>query len=67
VGERYPNPGGVNPRPAFGLLDIGAERTIGTALVRAVVRDVFDTRAEFLAGYPTAGRTVVVSISVEWQ
>ena len=67
VGERYPNPGGVNPRPAFGLLDVGAERTVGAAIARADVRDLLDTRAEFLAGYPTPGRTVTVSISLEWQ
>lgn len=67
VGERFPNPGGINPRPAFGLMDIGAERSIGAATLRAVVRDLFDTRAEFLAGYPTPGRTAIVSISLEWQ
>lgn len=67
VGVRYPNPGGVNPRPAYGMMDIGAERAIGTAIVRADLRDLFDTRAEFLAGYPTPGRTAVVSISLEWQ
>jgi len=48
-------------------MDIGAERTIGTAVVRADLRDLFDTRAEFLAGYPTPGRTAIVSISLEWQ
>jgi iron complex outermembrane receptor protein len=67
VGERFPNPGGVNPRPAFGVMDVGAERVIGTTTVRADVRDLFDTRAEFLAGYPAPGRTVVVSFSLEWQ
>ena len=67
VGERYPNPGGVNPRQAFGLMDVGVERSVGTALLRAGVRDLFDARAEFLAGYPTPGRTVVMSISLEWQ
>ena len=67
VGERYPNPGGVNPRPAFGLLDLGAQRTVGPALVRADVHDLLDTRAEFLAGYPMPGRTAVLSISLEWQ
>jgi outer membrane cobalamin receptor len=57
----------MNPRPAFGLLDVGAERTVGAAVIRADVRDMLDTRAEFLAGYPTPGRTVTVSISLEWQ
>jgi iron complex outermembrane receptor protein len=67
VGERFPNPGGVNPRPAFGLLDAGAQRGVGPALVRLDVHDMLDTRAEFLAGYPTPGRTAVLSISLEWQ
>jgi outer membrane cobalamin receptor len=67
VSQRYPNPGGVNPRPAFGVLDVGAQRTVGPALVRADVHDLLDTRAEFLAGYPTPGRTAVLSISLEWQ
>jgi iron complex outermembrane receptor protein len=66
VGERFPNPGGVNPRPAFGLLDLGTERAVGSAVLRADLRDVFDARAEFLAGYPTTGRTAVFSISLEW-
>lgn len=67
VGERYPNAGGTNPRPAFGLLDIGVQRAVGPTVVRTDVRDVLDTRAEFLAGYPTPGRTVVLSVSLEWQ
>jgi iron complex outermembrane receptor protein len=67
VGERYPNPGGVNPRPAFGVLDIGVERALGAAVVRADVRDLLDARPEFLAGYPTPGRTAILSVSLEWQ
>jgi len=67
VSERYPNPGGVNPRPAFGLFDVGAERAVGGFLVRADLRDLLDTRAEFLAGYPSPGRTLVLSIGMEWQ
>ena len=67
VGQRYPNPGGVNARPAYGVLDAGAQRTIGRTLIRADIRDILDARAEFLAGYPTPGRTAVLSISLEWQ
>jgi len=67
VGERYPNSGGANPRPAFGIMDVGVERSFGTAVMRAGVRDLFDSRAEFLAGYPTPGRTAIVSVSMEWQ
>lgn len=67
VGERYPNPGGVNARPAFGVLDVGLERALGAAVLRADLRDVFDARPEFLAGYPTPGRTAILSVSLEWQ
>jgi len=67
VGERFPNPGGVNPRPAFGVLNAGGERAFGPALVRGEVRDVLDARPEYLAGYPTPGRTVLLSVSMEWQ
>ncbi len=67
VGERFPNPGGLNPRPSYGVLNAGLEKSIGPALVRGEVRDLFDERAEFLAGYPAPGRTAVLSISMEWQ
>lgn len=67
VGQRYPNPGGVNPRPAYGVLDAGLERAFGASVVRAEVRDILDARPEFLAGYPTPGRTAVLSVSLEWQ
>ena len=67
VGQRYPNPGGVNPRPAYGVLDAGLERTLGGGVVRAELRDILDARPEFLAGYPTPGWTAYLSISLEWQ
>lgn len=67
VGERFPNPGGVNPRPAYGVLDIGVERAFGSAQLRADLRDAFDARAEYIAGYPSPGRTAVLTIHLEWQ
>lgn len=67
VGERYPNPGGVNPRPAYGILDLGVERGLGAARFRADLRDALDARAEYIAGYPTPGRTAVLTIQLEWQ
>ncbi len=67
VGERFPNAGGANPRPAYGVLDVGVERSVGSAQLRADLRDALDVRAEYIAGYPTPGRTLVLSLQVEWQ
>jgi outer membrane cobalamin receptor len=66
IGERYPNPGGVNPRPAMTLLDMGVERRMGThLLIRGDVRDVLDTRAEFIAGYPMPGRSLLLTLTLD--
>ena len=66
IGERYPNSAGTNPRPAFSLLDIGLERRLTDALgLRAQVTDVADTRAEFIAGYPTPGRTLTATLNFQ--
>jgi iron complex outermembrane receptor protein len=65
IGQRYPNSAGTNPRDPFSLLDAGLERRLGGGLaLRAEVRDLTDTRAEFLAGYPTAGRTVGLTLTM---
>lgn len=65
IGQRYPNSAGTNPRDPFSLLDAGLERRLGRGLaLRAEVRDLTDTRAEFLAGYPTAGRTVGLTFTM---
>jgi vitamin B12 transporter len=65
IGQRYPNSAGTNPRGPFSLLDAGIERRLGAGLaLRAEVRDLTDTRAEFLAGYPTAGRTVGLTLTM---
>ena len=60
IGQRYPNSAGTNPRPAFSLADAGLERRLGeTFVIRADVHDLTDRRAEFLAGYPTPGRSLL--------
>ncbi len=65
IGERYPNSAGTNPRPSFSLIDAGLERRLGTGLVlRGEVRDLTDQRAEFLAGYPTPGRTIAFTLTM---
>jgi outer membrane cobalamin receptor len=66
IGARYPNGAGTNRRPAFDLLDAGIERRLGEALsLRADVHDLTDTRAEFIAGYPTPGRSFALTLNVQ--
>lgn len=66
IGARFPNSAGTNPRPAFSLVDVGVERRLGEALaLRAEVRDLTDSRAEFIAGYPTPGRTLVATLTFQ--
>jgi iron complex outermembrane receptor protein len=65
IGRRYPNASGTNPRPAISLLDFAAERRITDYLLaRAEVRDLADERAEFIAGYPTPGRTLTFALEL---
>jgi iron complex outermembrane receptor protein len=65
IGQRYPNSAGTNPRAPFSLLDAGLERRLGAGLgLRAEIRDLMDERAEFLAGYPTPGRTVAFTLTM---
>jgi hypothetical protein len=66
IGERYPNSAGTNPRPAFSLLDVGLERRLADAIgLRLQLDDLTDSRAEFIAGYPTPGRTVIATLNLE--
>jgi iron complex outermembrane receptor protein len=66
VGERFPNGAGTNPRPAFSLTDVGLERRLGSALaIRCEIRDLADTRAEFIAGYPTPGRSLTATLNFQ--
>ena len=65
VGQRFPNSAGTNPRPAFSLVDLGLERQLGGGLgLRGEIRDLTDRRAEFLAGYPTPGRSVLLTLTL---
>jgi vitamin B12 transporter len=65
IGQRFPNSAGTNPRPAFALVDAGLERRLGdTFVLRGDVHDLADRRAEFLAGYPTPGRSVLLTLTV---
>jgi vitamin B12 transporter len=65
IGRRFPNSAGTNPRPAFSLLDLGLERRLGAGLgLRGEVRDLTDRRAEFLAAYPTPGRSVTLTLTL---
>jgi hypothetical protein len=65
VGERFPNSAGTNPRAPFSLLDAGLERRLAAGLsLRGEVRDLTDQRAEFLAGYPTPGRTIAFTLTM---
>ena len=53
------------PAPAFALVDAGLERRLGESFVlRGDVHDLTDRRAEFLAGYPTPGRSVSLTLTV---
>jgi outer membrane cobalamin receptor len=66
IGERFPTSAGTNPRPAFSLLDVALERRLADALgLRLQIDDLTDSRAEFIAGYPTPGRTVIATLNLE--
>lgn len=66
IGERFPNGAGTNPRPAFSQLDVGLERRLGEILgARLQVNDLTDTRAQFIAGYPTPGRTLTATLNFQ--
>ena len=66
IGARFPNSAGTNARPAISLLDLGVERRLGEALaLRGEIRDLTDARAEFIAGYPTPGRTMSVTLTFQ--
>lgn len=65
IGERFPNAAGTNPRPPISLLDLAAERRLGAMLtVRGEARDLADAGAEFIAGYPTPGRTFTLFLEI---
>jgi vitamin B12 transporter len=66
IGARFPNSAGTNPRLPISLVDLGVERRLGEALaLRAEIRDLADARAEFIAGYPTPGRTLFATLTFQ--
>jgi vitamin B12 transporter len=68
IGRRFPNSAGTNPRPAFSLLDLALQRRLTNAVdARLEVNDLTDTRAEFIAGYPTPGRTFTATLNFRLQ
>jgi vitamin B12 transporter len=63
IGQRFPNAAGTNPRPPISLLDLAVERRLTPSLTaHGEARDLADARAEFIAGYPTPGRTFTFSL-----
>ena len=65
IGRRFPNAAGTNPRPPISLLDLSVEREVTSSITaRAEARDLADARAEFIAGYPTPGRTVTLYLEL---
>ncbi len=65
IGRRFPNAAGTNPRPPISLFDFAVERHLGRGLrVRGEVRDLADARAEFIAGHPTPGRTLTLTLEL---
>ncbi|MEO8199683.1 MAG: TonB-dependent receptor [Gemmatimonadota bacterium] len=66
LGSRFPNASGTNPLPPFDLMSASVEYPFGSTLtIRAEVRDLLDTRATYIAGYPTAGRAYHLSFTLE--
>ena len=65
LGTRYSRNRGMNPLPRFDLFHLGAGRQIGRVTVEAEIRDLGDARPVYIAGFPTPGRTVHLSLTVE--
>lgn len=66
LGTRFSRNRGMNPLPPFDIFVVGAERRIGSVLLRGEVRDLTDTRPVYIAGFPSAGRTAHLSFTVEF-
>lgn len=64
VGPRFPNSAGTNPLPAFDLVSSGVEWSHDWIRLRADVRDLGNARPTYIAGYPTPGRSVSLSITL---
>jgi len=66
LGARFPNAAGTNSRPPISQVDLGVERTVGALLgIRMEIHDLTDSRAEFIAGYPTPGRSFSATLNFQ--
>lgn len=65
LGTRYSRNRGMNPLPRFDLFHLSAERQIGRFAIEAEIRDLTDTRPVYIAGFPTPGRTVHLTLNLE--
>ncbi|MEP6572909.1 MAG: TonB-dependent receptor plug domain-containing protein [Gemmatimonadota bacterium] len=65
VGRRFPNSAGQNPLAAYAVADAGVERRVGALLLRAELDDIANRRPAFIAGFPTPGRSVRATLTME--
>lgn len=66
LGSRFTTASGLNPLPPIDLLNASLERGLGsTVTLRTEVRDLLDSRATYIAGYPSVGRTFHLSFNLE--
>ncbi len=65
IGSRYPNNSGLNPLPAFALLDLGVELRVAAPLTTRIdLYDATDRRPSFIAGFPAPGRRVAFTLTI---
>ena len=65
LGTRFSRNRGMNPLPAIDLFHLGAERRLGRFSLGGEIRDLTDSRPVYIAGFPTPGRTVHLSLTME--
>jgi vitamin B12 transporter len=65
LGTRFSRNRGMNPLSPFDLFNFGAERQLGRFSLRGEIRDLTDARPVYIAGFPTPGRTVHLSLTME--
>ncbi len=68
LGERFPNHGGINELPPVSIWDVSlrSSRVLKSVPIdiEFLLRDVLDERAEFIAGYPSRGRSLILRIKI---
>ncbi len=66
LGRRFPNSAGTNPLPPLDVLDLSLERALTEALrLQLALNDLTDARPEYIAGYPTPGRSLSLTIALD--